>query len=534
MKSNRLRLVGLFVLMFALCNSSFAQRTISGVVYKEGKPMAGVNVEIHKGGASMTSFDGAYSLEASDKSKYIKFTFIDDSKKLEIEGKAGDHFDFYWDGVAPKITTDEHGVDLRRHKELVEEKVTDYMNNVSLYSEYMKKDNYTDGLKPLLYIYEKYPASSKNVYVYYINYMKSKIKSAKSIEDKFRIVDTIFSIYEKRGEYFEDEKLDMASNKMAIFFHEVASDPNLDDDAIVKANKKLSTLAEDAISKGQITAGAVLLYMSATRTLYDFGKLTKQDVIDVYDKTSSIVDKELKAKPNDEDWKQAQATINNLFIKVADCETLMDIYTKQYETIKTDAEELNKMLRRLQYKECTESDLFKKATIQQYKLSPSAEAACNMAVNYWKENDKDNADKFFNEALSQETDPNQLCTYKFRYARFLFAEKKLSKAFGLLNEVVSSDAHNGDAYSLMGDIVASLNCGSEVYEKKAKYWVAVDYYAMAKKANPDLASQMDNKIGTYSRHYPTKEELFFANLKDGDSYTYSCGGVSRTTRVRSK
>lgn len=518
--------------MLVVCSSLYAQRTITGVVYKEGKPMAGVNIEIHKGGASMTSFDGAYSLEASDKSKYIKFTFIDESKKLDIEGKTDEHFDFYWDGVAPKITTNKEGADLRRHKELVTEKVTDYINNVSLYSEYMKKNNYVDGLKPLLHVYKKYPASSKNVYVYYINYMKDKIKNANSIEEKFKIVDTIFAIYEKRAKYFEDENTDMSSNKMTIFFHEVASDPNLNDAGIIKASKKLSKLAEDAISKNQITAGSVLLYMSATRTLFDYGKLTQQDVIDVYDKTSTIVEKELKSKPNDEDWKQAQATINNLFIKVADPETLLSIYNGRYESIKNDAEELNKMLRRLQYKDCTDTELFKKATVQQYKLSPSAEAACNMAVNYWKDGDNTNADKFFNEAISQETDPNQICMYKYRYARYLYDLKKFSNAFSMLNDVVKIDAHNGEALSLMGDIVVSTSCGSEAYEKKAKYWVAVDYYLMAKKANPDLSNQMDSKIGTYSRHFPTKEELFFAGLKDGDSYTYSCGYVVKTTRVR--
>ncbi|MFV0483498.1 MAG: tetratricopeptide repeat protein [Bacteroidales bacterium] len=532
MKTYNLKFLGLFAFMLAFCYSANAQKTITGVVYNEGKPMAGVNVEIHKGGSSMTSFDGAYSLEASSKSKHIKFTFIDESKKLDIEGKDGTHFDFYWDGIAPKVTTDKEGADLRRHKELVEEKVTDYINNVSLYSEYMKKSNYADGLAPLLHIYEKYPASSKNVYVYYINYMKDKIKKADNIEEKFKIVDTIFSIYEKRAKYFDGENTDMASNKMTIFYHEVASNPELNDNDIIKSSKKLSSLAEGAISKGQITAGSVLLYMSATRTLFDFGKLTKQDVIDVYDKTSAIVEKELKTKPNDEDWKQAQSTINNLFIKVADCETLLGIYTNKYESIKNEAEELNKMLRRLQYKDCSETELFRKATIQQYKLAPSAEAACNMAVNYWKDGDDTNADKFFNEAISQETDPNQICIYKYRYAKYLYSKKKFSNAFNMLNDVVKIDSRNGEALSLMGDIVISTGCGSEAYEKKAKYWVAVDYYLMAKHANPDLSGQMDSKIGTYSRHFPTKEELFFAGLKDGDSYTYSCGYVVKTTRVR--
>ena len=60
-----------------------AQRVIKGTVYMDGEPAAGITVEAHKGGEMMTSFDGKYEVEADEKSKYIRFTFIDESKKLE-------------------------------------------------------------------------------------------------------------------------------------------------------------------------------------------------------------------------------------------------------------------------------------------------------------------------------------------------------------------------------------------------------------------------------------------------------------------
>jgi hypothetical protein len=64
-----------------------AQRVIKGTVYRGGEPAAGVTVEAHRSsGTFMTSFDGKYEIEVSDKSKYIEFTFIDDRRKLDIEG----------------------------------------------------------------------------------------------------------------------------------------------------------------------------------------------------------------------------------------------------------------------------------------------------------------------------------------------------------------------------------------------------------------------------------------------------------------
>ncbi len=58
------------ILLFSVFGS-FAQRVITGTVYKNGKPAAGIMVKVHRGGKMMTSFDGKYKLEASPKSKYI-------------------------------------------------------------------------------------------------------------------------------------------------------------------------------------------------------------------------------------------------------------------------------------------------------------------------------------------------------------------------------------------------------------------------------------------------------------------------------
>ena len=88
------------IFMVAL-SAAMAQRVIKGTVYMDGKPAAGITVEAHKGGSMMTSFDGLYEVEADAKTKYIKFTFIDDSQKLEIEGKAGNAFDYAFTGSIP-------------------------------------------------------------------------------------------------------------------------------------------------------------------------------------------------------------------------------------------------------------------------------------------------------------------------------------------------------------------------------------------------------------------------------------------------
>ena len=70
--------VGLLV-----ANSSMAQRVIKGTVYNNGEPMAGVTVESNRGSSMMTSFDGKYEVQADPKSKWIKFTFLDDTRRVD-------------------------------------------------------------------------------------------------------------------------------------------------------------------------------------------------------------------------------------------------------------------------------------------------------------------------------------------------------------------------------------------------------------------------------------------------------------------
>jgi predicted Zn-dependent protease len=75
-----------FALVVLMSASAYAQRVITGTVYREGKVAAGVTVEAHKSSeVFMTSFDGKYKITVDNKSKYLKFTFIDDSRKVDIE-----------------------------------------------------------------------------------------------------------------------------------------------------------------------------------------------------------------------------------------------------------------------------------------------------------------------------------------------------------------------------------------------------------------------------------------------------------------
>ena len=92
----------------------------------------------------------------------------------------------------------------------------------------------------------------------------------------------------------------------------------------------------------------------------------------------------------------------------------------------------------------------------------------------------------------------------------------------------------GKAYMVCGTIWGSMACPGNEIEKRAQYWVAVDYMVKAKKADPSLESEADNYISTYSVYYPETAEAFMYNITDGDSYTVSCNGMRANTTVRTR
>ena len=70
------------------------------------------------------------------------------------------------------------------------------------------------------------------------------------------------------------------------------------------------------------------------------------------------------------------------------------------------------------------------------------------------------------------------------------------------------------------------------------FWAAYDTMAQAVNLlenDPEYLPTAQSALKTYRAHFPTSEECFFNELKEGQRYTVSCGtaaGVSTTVRYR--
>ncbi|WP_372947758.1 tetratricopeptide repeat protein [Mariniphaga sp.] len=529
-------------LVLAAVTTIQAQRVIKGTVYREGKPAAGVTVEAHRGGTMMTSFDGKYELEASDKTKWIRFTFINESERLDISDKPGDVFDFAFDGKLPGDETEIESGDvvLKSAEELIREQDRDFMNELSLYNEFYKQDNIESALPHWRMVYNKYPKSTLNLYIHGANMHQKLIENASTPEEKSKYIDDLMKLYDKRIRHFGEKGYVLGRKAADWLKYKLDNDREQDNGDLKETMKKgYDWLSESVTERGNETELPVLvLLMQTTRSLFKLGDLPKETVVKNYDSCNSILNS-IREKTTDEETiknvTDVQAYIEDIFgtSGAADCEALISIFTPQYQENISDVDFIKNMLRRLGNAKCEESPLFSEATERLYELEPSAEAAFNMARRYLKRDDSERAKKYYQQAMEQETDKELLSKYYYEYALFIYAkENALQEARSYARRALEINSDYCEALMLIGNIyvAASRSYGSDDFEKSTVFWLAVDYYERAR-SNPDCAVDASKEANSYRRYFPNKEEAFFRSLQEGQ--TYKVGGwINETTKVR--
>lgn len=538
----RIALLGAFLVLVA-ATAIQAQRVIKGTVYREGKPAAGVTVESHRGGTMMTSFDGKYEIEADAKTKWIRFTFINESQRMDISDKPGDVFDFAFDGKMPgdEAESEETGdVNLKSAEELIREQDRDFMNELSLYNEFYKQSNFESALPHWRIVYNKYPKSTLNLYIHGSNMYENMIENASTPEEKSKHIDDLMKLYDKRIKYFGEKGYVLGRKATAWLKYKLESDREQDNGDLKETLKKgYDWLNESVAETGEKAELPVLvLLMQTSRSLFKLGDLPKETVVKNYDLSNSILNSMLEKDPDAETIKNindVQAYIEDIFgtSGAADCEALVNIFTPQYESKKDDVDFIKAMLRRLGNANCDETPLFAEATEKLYELEPSAEAAFNMARRFVKRDDVDRAKNYYRQAMEQETDNDLLAKYYYEYALFIYAkENALQEARNYAKRALDIKSDYCEALMLIGDIyvAASRSFGSDNFEKASVFWVAVDYFERAR-SKPDCAVDASKKASDYRRYFPNKEEAFFRSLQEGQSYKVG-GWINENTRVR--
>ena len=94
------------------------------------------------------------------------------------------------------------------------------------------------------------------------------------------------------------------------------------------------------------------------------------------------------------------------------------------------------------------------------------------------------------------------------------------------------DSGYAPALYLIGTVYAAAAQYDSV-DAKAPLWVAVDYFNRAASGDGPAASAARQAAGRYRAYFPSREDLFFLDIQEGQSYKVG-GWINETTTVRVK
>ena len=417
-----------------------------------------------------------------------------------------------------------------------EDSVQCVMNN-SLYYEFYKQwkssnyknESWKDAVPPWRWVFKNCPKSTINIYLHGENLMEELIKTETDKDRKEKYIDTLMLVYDKRIQYFGKEGYVLGKKGVDLY----KLRPTAYEEAYEILKKSIT------LEKNKSSGPSLIYYFRAAEKMVKAGKADKSLLVDIYDQTSTIIEANIKEYTQKgktksvTNWENIKGNIELSFEPYATCEDLISIYTVKFNETPEDIDLLKKITKILDKKNCTDSDLFFKATENLHRLEPTANSAELMGKMYIKRENYAGAVDYLLQAISLYEDDNDRADAHFLLANVYFQIKQYSKARSQCYETIKIRPNDGKAYILIGDMYAASakDCGDNDLTSKVAYWAAVDKYYKAKSVDESVAELAKTKINTFSQYFPTLETIFFYDLKEGDTYTVECW-INETTTVR--
>lgn len=320
-----------------------------------------------------------------------------------------------------------------------------------------------------------------------------------------------------------------------------------------------------ALDPSQLQGAYIDAYFKATIDMVNNGKEEKMAIINVYQELTDVLDGNIKelaeketqlveARTTAEESGDADAVsgfdkqiekneksininkgvknnIDNLFQPYASCEDLIKVFSAKMKETPDDIVLLKRITTILDKKDCTDSKLFLEASKKLYDLEPSPEAAYNIGIQDFKNNNFIAAASYFEQATKSEN--NDRVYRAYRNLAFCYQNvNNFTKAREAARKAAQVDPTAGDPYLIIAQLYAeSSKQYSGDIESKAVFWVAVDKCVKAKQIDPSVNERANSLIKLYQQHFPSTETIFFNDYAEGQSYTVG-GWINETTTIR--
>ncbi|MFA5815790.1 MAG: tetratricopeptide repeat protein [Bacteroidales bacterium] len=403
----------------------------------------------------------------------------------------------------------------------------------SLYVEFFKQGNYKDAMPWWKLAVQTCPKYSKNQYMHGVKMFEYKIEKETDPKKKPVLIDSLLWVYDLRIQYFGD---DARSGKGFVLGLKGIAMQEYRKEDYPKGYKILEESIQ--LMGSQSSAAVVLTYMQASQQLFKDGAIDAEKVLSDYETVMDIVEDNLKLNPDDEGFKLTKDQVEIYFTNsgAATCEALIKLFTAKFAALKDDVDWLKKVTMQLKKAGCTDSRIFSESAEALFNLEPTAEAAHNIAIMFWRREETDRAAEYLQKGIDIGQHSDELADMFYELATLNYSKyKNYQKARSLALKAMEARPNWGKPYLLIGQayIAARQEVFSDPWDQATVFWVAVDKFIKAKSVDPEVADEANGLINTYSDYFPNNEMVFFRTMRDGDSYTVG-GWINETTKVRSK
>ena len=413
------------------------------------------------------------------------------------------------------------------------------LKNISIYTEYVKTNNFKDAYSPWKAVFTEAPIAQISTYTNGAKILRGLIAAEKDGAKQKELFAELLKVHDQRIQYLDQlngltrkptSKGDILATKAHDFYSFMALNPDINaayaifKEAVELENQNLPYYVMQEFAD-----------VSAQKIKSD--ETHKEQFIQDYITIAGYANEAYKAAATEkakEQYKMAKDNIDAHFINsgVATCENLQEIYAPKVEENKTNLEYLKSVITVMQKLGCKDSEAYFAASEYAHAIEPTAATAFGCGVMYYKKGELGKSVEYIDNAIELEQDLLQKSDYSYTAAQILFADKKYSKAKQYARKAIEYNGEKGAPYILIAQMyAASPNWNDEPALNKCTYFAAIDKLQKAKSVDPSVAEQANELISTYSRYTPKDEDLFFIGIKKGD--TVNIGGwIGETTTVR--
>lgn len=410
-----------------------------------------------------------------------------------------------------------------------EEDSVNCLKYLSLYTEFYNQKAYDDALRPMLSALTTCPGASKNLYIRganILNYKLKEFKSAGDDESQSKYLDSLKLLYDLRIENFGQRGYVLGRKGTDMLRYGTSDDFKEAYDELRESIK---------LTGNETQAGIIAAIYQAAYILQAKGIIEKEETLDLYGELAAIID----ANKNGEDadgYIKAQEAIDQIFGKIATCTDLVEIFTPKFEANPKDTALLANIINLLEMQSCADEDLFLKASKNLDQVQPSGESKYGIGVALLKKQEYQEAVTYLKEAADMLDHDKEKKVSALNYAgSALIQIKQYPEVKQVALKALQADPNNGEAYMLIGDayFYGSKSVGDSKCSKAGGYWAAIPKYQKAKSLDSELAGKADRKIGSARAQFPDKQECFFEDITNGQSFEVG-GWINETVTVETK